>query len=52
MVAPRSGKINIPKMDNKPGGANPQGEPKAQPAAQKLEPKNINPEGKRATVIE
>lgn len=51
MVAPRSGKINIPKMDNKPGGTKPQGEPKAQPAAQKLEPKP-NPDGKRATVIE
>ena len=52
MVAPRKGTIKIMKMDNKPGGTKPEGEPKAQPAAQKLEPKNINPEGKRATVIE
>ena len=51
MVAPRGQKINIPKMDNKPGGANPGGEAKALPAAKNVEPKP-NPEGKRATVVE
>jgi len=51
MVAPRKGKINIPKMDNKSGGTKPEGERKAMPAAKNLEP-NPNPDHKRATVVE
>jgi len=54
MVAPRKGSINIPKdqhtMHGK-GGTKPEGERKALPTAEKLEPKP-NPDGKRATVVE